>query len=236
VSGAPGAPGAFAIAFARDLPFGRCVGVTLPLGDDGPARLPALHPDEAAHALALPVARRATWVGGRVALRAALADLGIAATGPILATARGAPALPAGAAGSVSHKRSLAVALAAREVGGGASLGIDVEVARGLRDDIGSRVLAPEERARVDALPDGERARELLVAFSAKEAIYKALDPHVTRYVSFHEVALDRDGRGQLRATLRLRQGEGPYRVDVHEEPLDGFVLIAAQVVGESPG
>jgi 4'-phosphopantetheinyl transferase EntD len=232
------APGGFAIAFARDLPFGRCVGVTLPavdVGDDGPARLPALHPDEAAHALALPAARRATWVGGRVALRAALADLGIAASEPILATARGAPALPAGAAGSVSHKRSLAVALAAREVGG-ASLGIDVEVARGLRDELGSRVLAPEEQARVDALPDGERARELLVAFSAKEAIYKALDPHVTRYVSFHEVALDRDPRGRLRATLRLRPGEGPYQVDVHEEPLDGFVLIAAHVVGESPG
>ena len=233
-----GAPGAFAIAFARDLPFGRCVGVTLPpVADDGaaPAVLPVLHPDEAAHALALAPLRRATWAGGRVALRTALADLAIAAPEPIWATARGAPALPPGTAGSISHKQSLAVALAAREAGG-ATLGIDLEVARGLRDELGSRVLAPEERARVEALADGARARELLVAFSAKEAIYKALDPHVTRYVSFQEVALERDARGGLRATLRLRQGEGPYRVDLHEEPLDGFVLIAARVVGESPG
>ncbi|HVV53626.1 MAG TPA: hypothetical protein VHO06_28480, partial [Polyangia bacterium] len=101
----------FARRFLRELPFGTCVGVALP---ETPAfeLPPELHPEEAAFARALPEGTRAGWVGGRVALRAALAAIGVAAPEPLLATPRGAPRLPAGAVGSVSHKRTIAVALA----------------------------------------------------------------------------------------------------------------------------
>jgi hypothetical protein len=69
---------AFERRFVLDVPFGICVGVSLP--PDGAFELPeALHPVEAAFARALPEARRAGWVGGRVALRAALAAVGVEA-------------------------------------------------------------------------------------------------------------------------------------------------------------
>ena len=70
-----------------------CVGVALP---EAPERvLPSgLHPDEAAYAQLMAPARRVGFVGGRLALRAALAALGARDVGPILATARGAPACP----------------------------------------------------------------------------------------------------------------------------------------------
>src|SRR5215468_6037405 len=106
----------FAVKFQRQLPAGTCVAVSLPEGDDY-ALPPALHPDEAAFVHASPAARRVSFIGGRVALRAALGALGAdagARSAPILSTPRGAPVLPPGFVGSISHKRELAVAIAAR--------------------------------------------------------------------------------------------------------------------------
>jgi enterobactin synthetase component D len=225
-------------AFARDVPFGRLVGVTLPTegeGEDGAlaALEAAVSPEERAFAAGLRPARRATWLGGRVALRAALADIGVdAAPGePILTTSRGGPALPAGVAGSISHKATLAVALAAR-ADDATTLGVDLELDRAPRVDIGRRVLTAAERARLTSLSPEARARAVVVAFAAKEAIYKALDPWVGRYVAFTEVEVTRQevGTGGLVATLDARAGEGPFSIELHEEPLDGFVVVTARV------
>ena len=206
---------AFERRFLRELPFGICVGVALP---EGVAfELPrALHAGEAAFARTLPEARRAGWVGGRIALREALAAAGAEATGPILSSARGAPLLPPGAVGSVSHKRAIAVALASRAPTPRATLGIDVEELRPLRTDVSRRVLTPDERA---ALPPDGPARDaaVLFAFSAKEAIYKALDPWVQRFVSFEEATVARAPEGALTARLTLAGGEGPFSVELHD-------------------
>ena len=211
-------------------PFGRLCAVELPAEDDAAAvdRLAeALPPEERAHARALVPARRLTWVGGRVALRAALAELGLAsgATGPILATPRGAPALPAGVIGSIAHKRTIAVALAAFAPPGDVTLGVDVELDRAPRFDISGRVLTPVERRRVDALAPPARARAVLAAFAAKEAVYKALDPWLGRAVAFQEVELD-----GLVARLAPRRGEPSFDIELHEEPLAGHVLVTARV------
>jgi 4'-phosphopantetheinyl transferase EntD len=218
------------VAFSRALAFGRAVGVALPAEDDAAALealAASLTREEQAHARALPPPRRVTWVGGRVALRAALAELGLTA-GPILATPRGAPALPAGVLGSIAHKRTLAVALAAVAPAPGAAevgLGVDVELDRPPRVDISARVLTPAERRRVEALPEPSRARAVLVAFAAKEAVYKAIDPWLGRYVGFEEVEL-----AGASATFTPRAGEPSFAIALEEAPLDGHVLVTARV------
>ncbi len=228
---------AFERRFVRTLPFGACVGIALPDGPnqpggdrgDDPFELPAaLHPDEAAFARTLSPVRRAGWVGGRVALRAALQAVGVEATAPLLATPRGAPLLPAGAVGSVSHKSDLAVALAARAATPPeATLGIDVEVVRPFKHDIARHVLTAGERAALP--PEGPaRDREVLRLFSAKEAIYKALDPWVRRFVSFQEAAIAYASAG-LAATVTLAQGEGPFAVELHDASDDRILLLAAR-------
>jgi 4'-phosphopantetheinyl transferase EntD len=222
--------------FLVELPFGTCVGVALP---EAPAFEPpaALHPGEAAFARAVPEATRAAWVGGRVALRAALAAIGVKAPDAILATPRGAPQLPMDAVGSVSHKRTIAVALAARASSPRATVGIDVEELRPLRADIARRVLTAHERA---ALPPDGAARDAAVlrAFSAKEAIYKALDPWVQRFVGFEEATLARAPGGTLTARLALAGGEGPFAVELHDAGGAGqpdLVLVAARIaIGEN--
>jgi phosphopantetheine--protein transferase-like protein len=220
----------FAPLLRRPLRFGACVGVALPESDDF-ALPPELHPDEAAYARTLAPARRAGWVGGRVAMRAALAGLGLPPAGAMLATSRGAPALPPGVAGSVSHKRELAVAIAARARGTPpATLGIDVEIPRRLRHDISRHVLTPDERAALAPLDAGAREAEVLWRFAAKEAIYKALDPWVERMVSFQEVTLVRAAGGGTEVRLALTGGEGPFAVELEDAGDAALVLIAARV------
>lgn len=156
----------------------------VPLAD----ALARLHPDEQARAAALAPVRRRDWVAGRLALRAALDAAGLAAAAPVLADDRGAPVLPAGIGGSVSHKRGLAVALAAPAAG--ACVGVDVEVLAAPRVDIGPRILTEAEREALASLDAAARGLAITLRFALKEAIYKAIDPFVRRYVGFREVAV----------------------------------------------
>jgi enterobactin synthetase component D len=230
--------GPFAVRFRRELPAGVCVAVSLPEGGDF-VPPPALHPDEAAFVHSSPAARRATFIGGRVALRAALDELdaGVGFAAPaILSTPRGAPVLPPGFVGSVSHKRELAVAIVARaEPTPRTTIGIDVEIPRPRRTDIAARVLTPAERAGLAALDPTARDAEVLFRFAAKEAIYKALDPWVQRLVSFQEVELATAADGGRRVRLDLRRGEGPFRVDLYDigADLGDLVLVVASVTPE---
>jgi enterobactin synthetase component D len=222
-------------AFARDAAFGRLVGVALPDDEDVAAvdaLVARLVSDEQAFARGLAAARRVTWAGGRVALRAALADLGAGeGLGPLGATPRGAPALPPGFAGSISHKRTLAVALAARaDARAPTTLGIDVELDRAPRVDISRRVLGAAERARLDALASPEaRDRELMLTFAAKEAVYKALDPWLARFVAFAEVEIDRAADALLRVKFSPRAGERSFSIELAEERVEGFLVVAAR-------
>jgi len=164
-------------------PHGTCVLVEIAPADLG-AALAALPAAEQAIARGLGEVRRREHVTGRTALHLALDDFGFA----IVPDDRGAPVLPAGWVGSVSHKGGLAAALVAprgAEARGG-WIGVDLERAAAPKVDIARRILTPREQA---LLPDRERA--VTLRFAIKEAIYKAVDPYVRRYVGFTEVELE---------------------------------------------
>jgi len=208
--------------FDLELHHGRCVAVTTEaLSPEG------LLPEERAFAESLGTLRRETWVAGRVAMRQALARLGERAP-PILPDDRGAPVLPPGLAGSISHKQRVAVALLAREAT--ARIGVDVELDAPRRHDIAAKVLRPEELAELEGMTEEQRKREVLLRFSAKEAVYKALDPYVRRYVGFLEVALRLDGEGAGEVTPDLRNGEGPFAFEVRWMRREGLILTTARV------
>jgi 4'-phosphopantetheinyl transferase EntD len=85
--------------------------------------------------------------------------------------------------------------------------------------------------AEIAHLDVSDRAREVLLRFSAKEAIYKALDPFVRRYVGFGEVAVSPLPDGSARVTPDLRDGEGPFVIEVRWRRFEGVVLTTARVV-----
>ena len=233
------------VPFRIDLPHGRCVGVRIPTGveqDNLLAFAPGLADladEERAFLESLSVARKPTWLAGRIALHEALRDLGLDA-GPILTTKRGAPELPAGVTGSISHKPTLAVALATRP-DGGLSVGIDLEPSPASppspsdpgwdnRPDISSRVMTPAELAALAAVPESQRRREVVLCFSIKEALYKAINPLVGRYVSFQEATVLPHADGSVAVTLALAEDEGPFLAEARWSEIAGHLLTTAAV------
>jgi enterobactin synthetase component D len=155
----------------------------------------ALHPEEIAMAEALPVTRRTLFISGRVALRAAIDRVDREASSvALLRNARGAPTIPSGLIGSISHKRAMAVAVVAPtsdKPGTRATLGIDIEERAHMRPtmrDIAPRILTSNELRMLPG--DARRMETVLLFFALKEAIYKAIDPYVERHVRFQEVEI----------------------------------------------
>jgi 4'-phosphopantetheinyl transferase EntD len=190
------------------------------LADDAriAAALAALPAAEQAHARTLTEVRRRELIAGRTALHALLAEVAPEVAGaPILADDRGAPALPAGWAGSISHKGARAAALIAPA--GAARVGVDLELAQPARTDIARRILTERERTvEIDG-------RGATLRFSIKEAIYKAVDPFVRRYVAFTEVELD-VAEGHALVTTAL-----PFAIEATWREHAGFWLTTARAV-----
>lgn len=197
------------------------------------AVLTRLHPGEAEHATTLRGFRQVSFVGGRLALRLATQQLGLQPPA-VLPDARGCPTLPDELLGSITHKRTLAVAMVARNHGW--TLGIDLEDYGPPRLGIAPRVLTPRELAMVESLDEDRRWNAVLLRFSLKEAVYKALDPWVRRYVGFHEAEVDPDTDGCAQVRLLLARGEGPFRVEAQYRWLHGRLLSTVRITPAALG
>lgn len=189
--------------------------------------LATLPTSEANHAKGLRGYRQGQFVGGRIALRHALGQLGTR-SGALLSDDRGAPVLPPGMVGSVSHKRDLAIAMVAPDRGW--KLGVDLEDYAPERLRIASHVLREEEIEAIASLPDHRRWIALVLRFSIKESIYKALDPFVNRYVAFSEACVTPDLEGAATVSLHLAQGEGPFEVEARYHWLWGRIVTSVRI------
>jgi 4'-phosphopantetheinyl transferase EntD len=221
--------------FTLEGPHGVMVAVRIDEDEPRDALLSRLLPEEAALAATWGDPRARTFAAGRIALREAMAAVGVDVKAPILRSPRGAPLLPVGVRASVSHKDRIAVAMAAL---GDASVdgfvGVDVEELDVKRDDVSRLVLTDAERAELASLDDDARRRALLLRFSLKESLYKGLDPWVRRYVGFLEVEArvadeERDD-GHASFVLALKHGEGPFDVDARWWRRDELVLTSVRV------
>jgi enterobactin synthetase component D len=196
-----------------------------------------LHPLEASLARSLPAARRATFVAGRMALRnamAQLADVPLAGNTPVLRTHRGAPLLPPQITGSVTHKSTLAMAAVAPRQGTLQHVGLDLEQrpteADLQRPSVARKILTAREFATLEQFAEAslEQRELVLVHFALKEAVYKAIDPFVERYVRFTEVELELSDPGDVQVTLHLPEpAVSAIRVEAHWHT-DGDWIVAA--------
>jgi 4'-phosphopantetheinyl transferase EntD len=130
-----------------------------------------------------PAMRRASGAARSVA-HDLLADIGFNDFA-ILRASSGAPIWPDGITGSLAHDDEMAVAAVApvSQIG---SLGIDVEPARSLPDDIFTLVAT-----RADVTDAVDRYLAGRVLFSAKEAVYKAVYPLDREILGYEDIAVD---------------------------------------------
>jgi 4'-phosphopantetheinyl transferase EntD len=201
-----------------------------------PEVLAALHPEERSVAETLHGFRQEAFVGGRMALATAIAELG-ARSRAVPVGGRGEPVLPSGLVGSVSHKRDLAVAIVAR-AGTSIGLGVDLEDVGLPRDGVARRVLRAEELAAAEALPEDRRWVDVVTRFAVKEAIYKALAPTLQRMIHFEEAAVWPSPDGIDRVELHLAGasgGDGPshegaYTVEARHAWIGARVLATVRI------
>ncbi|MER9303015.1 4'-phosphopantetheinyl transferase superfamily protein [Mesorhizobium sp. M0293] len=130
-----------------------------------------------------PATRRASGAARWIA-HGLLADIGFNDFA-LLRTPSGAPAWPDGIIGSLAHDDDMAVAAVA-PIGHIVSLGIDVEPAQPLPDDIFALVAIPADRT--DAA-DRHLAGRIL--FCAKEAVYKAVYPLDREVLGYEDITVD---------------------------------------------
>lgn len=225
----------YTIAFHHATPHGVLTAVHLPPEPDPvPGEvLERLAPEEAVLAAEMRRYRQVQFVGGRLALRAAGAQLDVDLPA-VLPDERGTPRMPGGLVGSISHKGELALGMVARDTGG--TLGVDLEDYAPPRLGIAERVLRPEEREELEGLTDERRWIALLLRFSIKEAVYKALDPFVRRYVDFQEVSVRPDLHGWAEVGWHLARDEGPFRAEARYDWLHGRIITSARIrAGSEP-
>ncbi|RAI44661.1 hypothetical protein CH341_07890 [Rhodoplanes roseus] len=148
----------------------------------------ALLDAEASSIVSSIVAVRRASGAARVVARELLAGLGHAGCA-LPRTASGAPDWPRDVVGSLAHDQAVAVAAVAPRAAV-AALGIDVEPAEPLPDDILDLVATVPERSGLAG--DPLRGR---VLFAAKEAVYKAMHPLDGVFLDFHDIVVDLVGR-----------------------------------------
>lgn len=168
-----------------------------------------MFPEETAYADSVVHTRALEFATGRKAARAALERIGVP---PCEIPRRGrAPVWPPSAVGSIAHTRTLAAAIAGPATGHD-GLGIDIEARTAVSPQVAARVLIPAERHWLPA-PEW---RTML--FSAKEAIYKAINPLTGEFLGFNDVELDIDPaankfhahcRRSLRSAIPVAAGHG---------------------------
>jgi len=218
-------PVPFSVAWVRRVPLGLLAAVHLP-GDAqaiDQSVLERLASEERAMADTLRGFRKHAWVGGRLAWHEAARAIGIAAPPALLSGAGGEPIAPSHLSVSISHKRHLAVALVADLSHG--TVGLDLEETSRDHSSIAERVLRPEELATVGALPASAQGTEVLARFALKEATYKAIYPHVRRYVGFDEATTHRNA-AECTVTLLHREGDPILALEASLDH-DGAYLIA---------
>ncbi len=138
-----------------------------------------------------------------------------------MANERGAPVVPAGFLGSISHKSDIAVALVTPHEEGstellehagprraGVAIGIDIEQRFMGKHDISSHVLTERELSELSGMPQTARGEQVMLRFSLKESIYKAIDPFLHRFVGFEEMEVEPLVNGDAVVRPRLKTGD----------------------------
>eukprot|EP00555_Chaetoceros_dichaeta_P010523 CAMPEP_0198255860 /NCGR_PEP_ID=MMETSP1447-20131203/5904_1 /TAXON_ID=420782 /ORGANISM="Chaetoceros dichaeta, Strain CCMP1751" /LENGTH=411 /DNA_ID=CAMNT_0043942343 /DNA_START=466 /DNA_END=1701 /DNA_ORIENTATION=+ len=131
----------------------------------------------------------------------------------ILKDQYGRPQVPTGFIGSISHKKNMGVALVSAVDDDCSSLpptkgiGVDIEQTFSRRKDIAKKVLTEWEIENLGKIEGVTRDEEVLLRFSLKECVYKAMHPLICQWVGFQEAEITPHDDGTATIKLNLKSG-----------------------------
>ncbi|GAA2880155.1 4'-phosphopantetheinyl transferase EntD [Aminobacter niigataensis] len=163
-----------------------------------------MYPIEQSYVSRATESRRREFAAGRSLARQAMASLGVPQAAIPAASDR-APVWPAGIVGSISHCSGLCVAAVARESQDCSSIGIDVEPATPLDEDLLDTICDDDELRWLARQAEPGRGLLAKAIFSAKESVYKAQYPLSRQIIGFHAVSVALDmASGSFLARFRV--------------------------------
>eukprot|EP01033_Poteriospumella_lacustris_P002885 gene2883-2105_t len=152
------------------------------------------------------------YLGGRIAAKESVYAAGSstnAARQPLAIGKNhlGAPVFPHPWTGSISHKHSYALAACVpSELG---TIGVDLEqITNGAAEKLQRRLLTEREQQTLGSVLSN-REMDIMLRFSFKEAVFKALNPHLQRYIDFKEVEVFPRDDHTAELAFHLRGGGG---------------------------
>lgn len=133
---------------------------------------------------------------------------------PILKDEYGRPQVPLGFIGSISHKKTTGVALVNSVDGQDdgnykpmVGIGVDIEQTFSKRRSIAKKVLTSNELKNLGNIEGVTEDEEVLLRFSLKESVYKAMHPLISQRVSFQEAEITPQSDGTATIILNLKSG-----------------------------
>ena len=160
----------------------------------------------------------------------------------ILKDEHGRPQVPTGFIGSISHKQTTGVALISTLPAGvdngklskpTIGVGVDIEQTFSRRRNIAKKILTPNELEDIGKLDGVTRDEEVLLRFSLKESVYKAMHPLICQFVGFQEAEITphNDGTASVKLMLKSGKHEEFQEVEAHWRRIKGdFFLTSSRV------
>jgi 4'-phosphopantetheinyl transferase EntD len=174
-------------------------------------------------------ARLREFAAGRHAARMAMQAAGLPAVALPMGADR-APLWPDGVIGSLTHTRSLCLAVAG-QAGAPSGIGIDLEPATPLQRNLWDSILLPEEQIALMRAPVDQRGLLAKTVFSAKEAAYKAQYPTSRTLFGFEVMVIE---LAEDRFTAIFRDPIPPfaagYRIKGRIIVTDGHIVTLAHM------
>jgi 4'-phosphopantetheinyl transferase EntD len=179
----------------------------------GPGDAALLLPEEAACIAQAAPQRVREFAAGRQCAHRVLAELGIARV-PLPVSPGREPLWPPGIVGSITHTEGMCAAVAARGLHLQA-LGIDVEAAGAVKEELFAAICTSAELEELRGCPAPTRAVRSALIFSAKEAFHKCQYSITRQWLGFEDVAIELDGLGTSLGEFTVR-AQRPIALSEH--------------------
>ena len=117
-------------------------------------------------------------------------------------------------------------------------VGVDIEQSFSRRRNIAKKILTPNELEDLGKLDGVTRDEEVLLRFSLKESVYKAMHPLICQFVGFQEAEIKPHNDGTATVLLNLKSGQQDrfQEVKAHWRRIDGdFFLTSSSVTLKEP-
>ena len=217
-------PAVLSASLGRLFPAGALVAELRVPGD--PA---LLYLEEAVHLGRAVPKRVQEFTAGRLCARRVLAEFGVRGF-PVRAAEDRQPVWPARLIGSITHTDGFCAAVAADKTQV-AAIGMDTELAGGVKTELWPGICTRSEIGWLQSLPQSQQAAAATLIFTAKESFYKCQYPLTRERLGFQDATVEVAAWGAARGAFTVHANRSVAFARYATLPMSGEFLLHEQFV-----